>query len=133
MASEPSERETSRSETTECRCDERRNWLLQPVLLRLIAEKPSHGYELVDGAQAYGLADGASDTATVYRYLRRLEQDGWVQSEWETGGNGPARRVYKLTSEGQELLLAWRTSLSRTREVLGRLIRELETHSAERR
>ena len=30
------------------------------------------------------------DHGTLYRELRRLEKDGFVSSEWETGDSGPA-------------------------------------------
>ena len=43
----------------------------------------------------------------IYRHLRQLENDGLVLSEWETEGAGPARRVYRLTAEGREMLDLW--------------------------
>ena len=52
-----------------------------------------------------GLTD--IDHATLYRELRRLEKEGFVASEWETGGSGPARRVYCITDTGEEMLRGW--------------------------
>jgi DNA-binding PadR family transcriptional regulator len=43
----------------------------------------------------------------IYRHLRGLEADGLVQSEWQTEGSGPARRIYRLTPEGNEALSLW--------------------------
>jgi DNA-binding PadR family transcriptional regulator len=43
----------------------------------------------------------------IYRHLRGLEEDGLVQSEWQTEGPGPARRMYRLTPEGDEALALW--------------------------
>jgi len=43
----------------------------------------------------------------VYRHLRQLEGDGLVTSEWETEGSGPAKRIYRLTAEGAEVLALW--------------------------
>jgi DNA-binding PadR family transcriptional regulator len=43
----------------------------------------------------------------IYRHLRELEADGLVQSEWQTEGTGPARRIYRLTSDGEEVLALW--------------------------
>lgn len=39
---------------------------------------------------------------TVYPVLDRLEQAGWLVSEWETdaGRSGPRRRYYRLTADG---------------------------------
>lgn len=43
----------------------------------------------------------------IYRHLRELEENGWVASQWETEGAGPAKRVYQLTPEGLEVLSYW--------------------------
>jgi len=43
----------------------------------------------------------------IYRHLRELEVDGLVHSEWQTEGSGPARRIYRLTIEGEEALALW--------------------------
>ncbi|MEH6373574.1 PadR family transcriptional regulator [Streptomyces sp. KLMMK] len=50
-------------------------------------------------AQATGVLTG-----TIYPILARLEQAGWVTSEWESGeepdSRGPRRRFYRLTPNG---------------------------------
>jgi DNA-binding PadR family transcriptional regulator len=43
----------------------------------------------------------------IYRHLRKLEEEGYVSSTWDTSGTGPARRYYRLTREGEELLRNW--------------------------
>jgi len=43
----------------------------------------------------------------IYRHLRDLEKNGLVESNWETDGTGPAKRVYQLTWEGSEVLDIW--------------------------
>lgn len=41
---------------------------------------------------------------TVYPVLDRLEQSGWVESEWEDSSDrpGPRRRLYHLTPDGAQ-------------------------------
>lgn len=41
---------------------------------------------------------------TVYPVLERLEQSGWVKSEWEDSSDrpGPRRRLYRLTPDGAQ-------------------------------
>lgn len=42
-------------------------------------------------------------TGSIYPILARLEQIGWVKSEWEAGdpaSRGPRRRFYWLSAEG---------------------------------
>jgi len=76
---------------------------IQPCMLLLLHEKPTHGYELMESLKEFGFEDGA-DPGLVYRNLRRMEEEGLVESEWETGGTGPAKRLYKVTARGVELL-----------------------------
>ena len=69
----------------------------------------------------------APDPGTLYRTLRQFEEEGLVRSAWDTGGAGPARRVYELTEQGLEYLHAWAVNIRRTRERLNRFLAEYET------
>lgn len=80
---------------------------MQPCLLLLLQRHPAHGYELIQSLSDSGLMKSDPDPGSVYRHLRRLEEDGFVSSEWQTGGSGPAKRLYRLTPEGKEVLAAW--------------------------
>jgi PadR family transcriptional regulator PadR len=94
---------------------------IQPWILLLLDERPSHGYELLERLHA-GSPDTPADTALLYRSLRQMETDGLVRSGWETGGSGPPRRLYEMTSEGVGCLHAWASNLRRTRERLDEFI-----------
>ena len=75
-----------------------------PYLLLLLAESPSHGYQLTERLQQFGCFGGGP--GRLYRDLRRMEEAGLVVSYWEsTEHRGPARRVYELTPSGRETLL----------------------------
>lgn len=78
--------------------------MLVPTLLYYLAQKPSHGYELIQKINESGFSEIEADPATIYRNLRRMEEDGLVISEWETNHAGPARRAYHLSSEGYSAL-----------------------------
>lgn len=78
--------------------------MLVPTLLYYLAQKPSHGYELIQKINKSGFSEIEADPATIYRNLRRMEEDGLVISEWETNHAGPARRAYHLSSEGHRAL-----------------------------
>ncbi len=64
----------------------------------------------------------------MYRVLRRLEEDGFVASNWAGGDHGPQRRSYALTSTGRALLEEWVERLRRRDEVIHSVI-ELVEHS----
>ena len=76
---------------------------LQPCLLLLLKEEPGYGYDLVTRLKALGIDD---DSAAVYRALRALEEKSAVYSYWNTSSTGPARRMYRLTPSGDEMLEA---------------------------
>jgi len=80
---------------------------IQPSLMLGLKIKPSYGYELINNIHEFGFVQGQAPPGMIYRHLRGLESDGLVQSEWQTEGTGPARRMYRLTPEGNEALSLW--------------------------
>jgi len=91
---------------------------LEPCLLLLLCQEPSHGYELIQRLCDFGFEPETQDPGHIYRHLRRLEGEGMVTSRWETGDSGPAKRLYQVTSEGKELLAAWTDTIQGNIEIL---------------
>ncbi|HEX2171663.1 MAG TPA: poly-beta-hydroxybutyrate-responsive repressor [Dehalococcoidia bacterium] len=89
---------------------------LVPYLLLLLKQWNAYGYQLMQQLVAFGFA--ALDRGTVYRTLRQLERDGLVSSTWDTGQEGPARRVYSITDAGIAFLQAWASTLDQYRQTL---------------
>ncbi|MBC7233532.1 MAG: helix-turn-helix transcriptional regulator [Chloroflexi bacterium] len=100
---------------------------MQPWLLLLLAQRPAHGYELMERL-SQGEATPAADPGLLYRTLRQFEEEGLVRSSWDTEGGGPARRVYEITAEGLDYLHAWVVNIRRTRERLDRFLSEYEAY-----
>ncbi len=80
---------------------------IQPSLLLALKRKPSYGYELIQEISTFGFVEGQAPPGMIYRHLRDMEENGWVQSEWHTEEAGPAKRIYQLTDEGREILSFW--------------------------
>lgn len=84
----------------------RRGVLVLAVLSRL--RTPQYGYSL---RQALAEGGMAIEEGTLYPLLRRLESQGLLVSEWNTG-HAPPRRYYALSGEGVRSLgvmaEAWR-------------------------
>jgi PadR family transcriptional regulator PadR len=76
--------------------------VLSLLLLGLLAERESYGYELVQRLRALGL-DGIAD-GTVYPALARLEREGRVSTRLVTSRSGPARKYYRPTDAGYTAL-----------------------------
>ena len=75
--------------------------LLTAWLLLLLRHRASYGYVLRSALEANHIH---ADPATLYRLLRSLDRDGWLQSRWRQSAEGPRQRLYRLTSEGQRHL-----------------------------
>jgi poly-beta-hydroxybutyrate-responsive repressor len=90
---------------------------VEPAVLLLLREGPTHGYELMERLPEFG-GDRGVDAGNLYRILRALEDEGMVTSEWNADLPGPAKRTYQLTGEGRRLLGQWIEALRQTRTVI---------------
>jgi PadR family transcriptional regulator len=93
----------------------------EPAALLLLADGPTHGYELLERLPDL-LGEERVDVGNVYRALRSLEDEGLVVSEWSADLPGPAKRTYTLTEEGESVLGAWVESLAALRDGLDAFI-----------
>ena len=88
--------------------------LIHPVILTILAQQSAHGYQIAKLASQTPLLDGnRPDTAGVYHMLGKMEGSGHVKAASHISVNGPARKVYTLTSNGRKCLLNWTRTLSR--------------------
>jgi PadR family transcriptional regulator, regulatory protein PadR len=97
----------------------------EPALLLLLSEGPAHGYDLLDRLPEL-LPEERIDMGNLYRVLRGLEEEGIVDSEWDAGAPGPAKRVYELTDDGRALLDAWAEGLGGAAESIGAFLTRYE-------
>lgn len=94
----------------------RRGVLVLAVLSRL--GQPQYGYSLKQA-----LAEGGMpiEEGTLYPLLRRLESQGLLASEWNTG-HAPPRRYYRLSAEGEQALAALTAAWRDQVRVMGGLL-----------
>lgn len=107
-----------------CKCSEQGGRLVEPRLLLLLRDKRACGYELLERIEEIPL--GPVDTGAVYRFLRRMEREKLVKSEWDTGESGPARRTYRITKDGLDRLAAWVVSLRQRGDAIVQFIQNYE-------
>lgn len=112
-----------------CGCSEQRApRLLQPFILLALKEKDSYGYELVGRITEFRFHNNPPDVGAVYRNLRYMENEGWVKSKWDTKGVGPAKRIYRITPQGEEILHGWAITLRKRKQSLGQFLNLYQSH-----
>ena len=79
------------------------------ALLGLLAQRPSHGYELRAAFEALagGEVNWEVKPAQIYATLARLEEAGLIQETSLEKEGGPEKRIYAITGAGMEELRSW--------------------------
>lgn len=110
-----------------CSCyRERRQRWVEPCIIYTLWDGAKHGYEIMSVLPELGFVRGNADPGAIYRTLRSMEENHLVQSEWDTSGNGPAKRKYTLTPEGREHMACWLDALKQRRDTLTKFIARIE-------
>lgn len=76
--------------------------VLSLLLLHLLADRESYGYEVVQRLQEIGLE--SLNSGTVYPALSRLEREKRLTSRLVPSEEGPARKYYRPTPAGLQAL-----------------------------
>ncbi len=98
-----------------------RKWLY-PVVLVVLPEESSYGYEIMERlTREFGFEQ--INPGTIYRTLRQMEKEGLCEAEWETSGDGRARRMYSITDDGEAYLDAWVEACKEYSQVMDALFR----------
>jgi PadR family transcriptional regulator len=92
------------------------------VLKTLDAMGPLHGYGIARRIEQVAQGSLALNQGTIYPALLRLEQKGWIKSEWGTSENNRRARFYAITKAGKKQLAAETESWERTVAILTRLL-----------
>ncbi len=80
---------------------------LRLILLALVAEKPSHGYELIKAVEQKFGGGYSPSPGSVYPTLTLLEELGQVRAAVSEG----AKRLFEITDEGRKFLADNQTSI----------------------
>ena len=105
----------------------RRNDVLQGTLALLVlrtlsAQGPLHGYAITSHIQRVSAELLRVEEGSLYPALHRMEQDGWLRSEWGTTEKNRQARFYSLTAEGERQLALEEESWSRLTTGVSRVL-----------
>src|SRR4029078_135187 len=95
---------------------------LELLILNTLARESMHGYGIVQRIHEADEDLIKGEAASLYPALYRMEERGWVKSEWGVSENNRRAKFYKLTKTGQKQLEAQRANWNRISKGVTRIL-----------
>lgn len=93
------------------------------VLRTLASNRKMHGYAITTHIQRVSEDLLRVEEGSLYPALHRMEQQGWLRSEWGVTEKNREARFYALTAAGRKQLAAEEESWARLAKGVGRVLR----------
>lgn len=93
------------------------------ILKTLHVLGPLHGFGIARRIEQVSEDVLTLNEGTVYTSLLRLQQQGWIESEWGTSENNRRARFYSITRQGRKQLAVETENWERISGVIGRVLR----------
>ena len=95
---------------------------LELLILNTLAREAMHGYGIVQ--RIHESADDLLkvEDGSLYPALYRMEERGWIKSEWGVSEDNRRAKFYKLTKAGQKQLEAQRANWQRVSTAVSRIL-----------
>jgi transcriptional regulator len=77
---------------------------LNLLILKTLSRGPLHGYGITNNIQRISDEVLQVEEGSLYPALHRMEQEGWITSEWAMSDTNRRVRYYKLTAKGKRQL-----------------------------
>lgn len=77
---------------------------LDLLILKTVALEPMHGWGIAQRIQQISKEVLQVQQGSLYPALHRLENQGWIQSEWGASENNRRAKYYSLTRTGRKQL-----------------------------
>ena len=92
------------------------------LVLKAVSLGPLHGYGIAQRLQQLSRDVIQVQQGTLYPALHRLENRGWLSSEWKASDTGREAKFYKLTRKGRAQLSAEQASWERLSDAVGLIL-----------
>ena len=86
---------------------------LDMLVLKVLAAGPQHGYGIATRLELLSAEVLTVEEGSLYPALYRMEQRGWIHSEWAVTENNRRARFYRLSRTGRRQLDAETESWAR--------------------
>jgi transcriptional regulator len=97
------------------------------VLRTLLTMGEQHGYGIARRIEQTSQGKLSINYGTLYPALLKLEQEGYIESEWGVSENNRKAKFYRLTRAGRKHLEREARSWERTTEILARFLAPRES------
>ena len=98
---------------------------LDLLILKVIALEPMHGWAIAQRIhQVSGQVLQVGQSA-LYPSLHKLEQNGWIRSEWAASENNRRAKYYTLTAAGRKALADETRNWERLSAAISQVVRAL--------
>lgn len=99
------------------------------ILKTLETLGPLHGYGIARRIEQISGDRIALNYGTLYPSLLKLEQEGWIVSEWGVSDNNRKAKFYKLTRSGRKQLAREEKEWNQTTAIVARFFAPVEDQS----
>jgi PadR family transcriptional regulator, regulatory protein PadR len=99
---------------------------LDLLVLKAVALGPLHGYGIAQRLQQLSRDVIQVQQGSLYPALHRLENRGWLSSEWRESDTGREAKYYRLTRKGRAQMSAEQASWQRLSDAVGLILAEPE-------
>ena len=86
---------------------------LDMLILQILSLQPAHGYAIAQRLEQISREAVQVNQGSLYPALHRLEQKGWLRSEWRASETGREAKFYSLTRAGQKQLAVEKATWNR--------------------
>ena len=96
---------------------------LDLLVLKTLSHGPMHGYGIAVHIEQ--ISDDALrvEEGSLYPALHRIEQAGWIGSEWKLTENNRKAKYYRLTASGRKQLAEEEEKWSRLTRAVGKVLK----------
>ena len=95
---------------------------LDMLILKAVSLGPLHGYGVLLRIQQISKDRLEIQQGSLYPALYRLEDQGWIASEWGESENKRKAKFYRLTADGKRQLQSEEEKWNRMAEVIGGIL-----------
>ena len=96
---------------------------LDLLILKTLSWGPAHGYAIARWTQELTNDVLHLGQGSLYPALYRLEERGWIESEWRLTDTNRRAKVYRLTPTGRAQLRTETTTWTQFVDAMGKILR----------